>query len=83
MTRSNEMRTVCRAIDTVIESKGAHSTYIVMTDDYFKSFRFPQLLHDTRDNRLLVGDEYIVITCANGYAYYVNITMDSAIAACA
>ena len=39
----------------------------------------------TRENGnvLYAGREYMVITCSNGYKYYVNVTADSPLAAAA
>ncbi|MBE5799366.1 MAG: hypothetical protein E7321_05375 [Clostridiales bacterium] len=64
-------------------ASGANVEHLHMTAEYLSGFRFPELLHDNRDNPLLPGDDYLVITCRNGYQYYVNVTADSALTACA
>ena len=57
--------------------------FIVMNDGYLKNLKCPELVRDSRGNRLFVGDWYVVITCNNGYRYFVNVTADSVTAMCA
>lgn len=33
--------------------------------------------------RLVLGDWYVVVTCVNGYKYYVNVSFDSSVWMCA
>ena len=49
----------------------------------FSEFRFPELLHDSRGNRLIPGDLYVIAICNTDYKYYINITGDSVLTAAA
>lgn len=49
----------------------------------FEQFSFPELIHDSNGNSLVPGDLYAIVTCNNGYRYYINITGTSVLAACA
>ena len=71
-------------IDTLIQqTSGARCGYRIMDDEYISSLPYPQLVRDNNGNPLIPGDQYMIITCANGYLYYVNITGDSVLTACA
>ena len=71
-------------IDALIKrTSGAHCRYFVMNDEYMSGIRYPELVRDNNGNRLITGEQYMVITCANGYMYYVNISGDSVLTACA
>ena len=70
-------------IDTLIQrTSGARCRYIVMDDQYMSDLACVQLACDNNGNRLVTGNEYMIITCANGYRYYVDITWDSVLTAC-
>ena len=64
-------------------TSGAHCRYFVMDDEYLSNLAYPELSRDNNGNRLMAGDQYMIITCANGYLYYVNISGDSVLTACA
>ena len=71
-------------IDELIQrTSGAHCRYFVMDDEYMSNLAYPELSRDNNGNQLIPGDQYMVITCANGYKYYVNISGDSVLTACA
>ncbi|MBQ7052336.1 MAG: hypothetical protein IJN79_06030 [Clostridia bacterium] len=71
-------------IDALIQrTSGAHCRYFVMDDEYLSNLAYPELSRDNNGNRLMAGDQYMIITCANGYLYYVNISGDSVLTACA
>lgn len=61
----------------------AHCEYMVMTEDYIKELIFPELVRDARGNLLIPGDQYMVMIASNGYKYYVNVSGDSLLTACA
>lgn len=42
-----------------------------------------QVLHDVNGYNLNPDDTYAVVICENGYRYYINITGDSILTACA
>ncbi|MBR6570414.1 MAG: hypothetical protein IKK75_08185 [Clostridia bacterium] len=60
----------------------AHCTYMIVDDAYIAGLRYPELVRDSRGNRLISGDQYMIVTCPNGYQYYINITGDSVLTAC-
>lgn len=71
-------------IDALIQrTSGAHCRYFVMDDEYLSNLAYPELSRDNNGNRLIAGDQYMIITCANGYLYYINISGDSVLTACA
>ena len=71
-------------IDALIQrTSGAHCRYFVMDDEYLSNLPYPELSRDNNGNRLMAGDQYMIITCANGYLYYINISGDSVLTACA
>ena len=71
-------------IDALIRrTSGAGCRYFVMDDEYLSGIRYPQLVRDNNGNQLFPGDRYMIITCANGHRYYVNISGDSVLTACA
>lgn len=61
----------------------AKCEYLVMDEAYIASLEYPDLASDNHGDPLCLGDAYMVITCANGYKYYINVTADSPYAACA
>ena len=63
--------------------KGMTCHYFTMTAEYIQGLRFPQLVRDNRGNQLIPGDSYMIVTCSNGYKYYVNVSGDSVVTACA
>lgn len=69
--------------DILTNEKKMACLFIVMNDGYLKSLECPELVRDSRGNQLFVGDWYVVITCHNGYRYFVNVTADSVTAMCA
>lgn len=69
--------------DILIKEKNMGCVFVVMDDDYLNALECPELVRDSRGNRLFVGDWYVVIVCNNGYRYYVNVTADSVITMCA
>lgn len=83
-THHQKMYAAAQRIDELIcDLSGAHCEYRVMDAAYVQTMTFPELTVDNRGNRLFVGDQYMVITCANACKYYVNVTADSVLAACA
>lgn len=61
----------------------AHCVYHVMDREYMSCLAFPQLAHDNHGTHLRIGDEYMIVTCETGYRYYINVTADSPLTACA
>lgn len=78
------MHHTATGIDAILSATAkARCRYLVMTQEYMAALPFPALCHDNRGNPLLIGDAYMVITCENGHKYYVNVTADSPLTACA
>lgn len=78
------MQFAAQSISEIMQrTSGAKCAYLVMDEAYMSSLAMPQYSADNRGHRLMVGDQYMVITCANGYPYYVNVSADSVMAACA
>lgn len=42
-----------------------------------RAIKHPDITTDVRGNRLIEGDEYIVVFCQNGHTYFINVTGDS------
>lgn len=61
----------------------ARCHYVVMDEEYISNLAYPDIARDMRGNRLIANDEYMIVTCPNGYKYYVNVSGDSALTACA
>lgn len=61
----------------------AKCEYYIMDDEYLSQLAYPELSHDNHGNRLIKGCAYMIITVSNGYKYYVNVTADSVLTACA
>lgn len=61
----------------------AHCEYRIMNSDFLENLSFPELTCDNRGNRLMKGDAYMIVTAPNGYPYYINVTADSPLTACA
>ena len=69
--------------ELILRTSGARCGYRVMDDEYIAALPYPQLVRDNNGNPLIPGDRYMIITCANGYRYHVNISGDSVLTACA
>lgn len=65
------------------DEKCMSCAFYVMDKGYYSSLAYPQLSADNRGNQLAIGDWYVIITCANGHKYYVNVSHDSVITMCA
>lgn len=63
--------------------KGMACRFYVMDKGYYRNLACPQLSCDNRGHALAVGDWYVIISCSNGYKYYVNVTCDSVVTMCA
>jgi hypothetical protein len=63
-------------------SDGKSCRFMILTQEEYETFEHPEIMHSTRGHNLLVGDWYVVVTCRNGYKYYVNVTADSIITMC-
>lgn len=63
--------------------KGMTCAFYIMDKRYYDSLALPQFSADNRGHRLIVGDWYVIVTCANGYKYYINVTADSVVSMCA
>ena len=71
-------------IDSLVNTLSkARCEYLIVDDAYLSTLDHPNLASDNHGEPLLIGDAYMVITCANGYKYYINVTADSPYAACA
>ena len=68
----------------LLGEKGMRCEYATMTAEYVQGLRFPELVRDSRGNPLIPGDQYMIVTCRDGgYKYYVNVSGDSVVTACA
>lgn len=67
----------------LLREKGMYCCFAVMTEDIRNSHQFPELIRDHNGALLIDGDEYVIVTCGNGYRYYINVTGDSVITMCA
>lgn len=63
--------------------KGMNCRFYVMDKTYYGNLAYPQLSADNRGHSLVVGDWYVIVTCSNGYKYYVNVSGDSVVTMCA
>lgn len=63
--------------------KGMTSVFYVMDNRYYKNLALPQFSADNRGHQLVVGDWYVIVTCGDGYKYYINVTADSVVTMCA
>lgn len=80
----NQMRFAANKITEIIDATSkAKCEYRVMDDEYIGMLAIPQLSQDNHGHCLFAGDAYMIITCSNGYKYYINVTADSVLAACA
>lgn len=80
----SQMEIAAMRIDGLLNHQSkAHCEYLVMDETYMGTLVIPEFARDSRGNPLLIGDQYMVVTCANGYKYYINVTADSVLAACA
>ena len=57
--------------------------FYIMDNRYYGQLAMPQFSADNRGNPLVVGDWYVIVTCADGWKYYINVTLDSIITMCA
>ena len=62
--------------------EGKSCDFYVMDKTYYDSLN-PELVRDNRGNALVIGDWYVIVTCANGYKYFINVTGDSVMTMCA
>lgn len=63
--------------------KGMTCAFYVMDKRYYNDLACPEFSADNRGNQLIIGDWYVIVTCSNGYKYYINVTCDSVITMCA
>lgn len=63
--------------------KGMTCVFYVMDKRYYDNLALPQFSADNRGNQLVIGDWYVIVTCSNGYPYYINVTADSVVTMCA
>ena len=63
--------------------KGMTCVFYVMDNRYYKNLALPQFSADNRGHQLVVGDWYVIVTCGDGYKYYINVTADSVVTMCA
>ena len=63
--------------------KGMTCVFYVMDKRYYENLALPQFSADNRGHQLVVGDWYVIVTCGNGYKYYINVTADSVVSMCA
>lgn len=78
------LRAVTDHIDAIFRStSGARCACQLMDETYIAALKYPTLTRDNHGAMLRPGSLYMVITCANGYAYYVDVTGDSILTACA
>ena len=61
----------------------ARCEYLIMDAAHLNSPSLSELSCDNRGNRLIEGDAYMIVTCSNGCKYYINVTADSVLTACA
>ena len=61
----------------------SHCEYRIMDGDSLEGLTAPELTCDNRGNRLVKDDAYMIVTCSNGCKYYINVTADSVLTACA
>ena len=79
-----KMYAVAAYIDDLLNALcQSHCEYRIMDSDFLESLTAPELACDNRGNRLVKGDAYMVVTAPNGYSYYINVTADSPLTACA
>ena len=78
------MTTVALQLSNVLNvTSGAHCEYKAMTVTDIVHL-LPHIMHTDNNNYpLRVGREYMIIICPNGYRYYVDVTYDSPLTACA
>ena len=67
----------------LLDNKGMHCYFRVVSEAYIKGFTYPELVRDNRGHELIPGDEYVVVVCQNGYQYHINVTDDSVVTMCA
>lgn len=79
----NLMHDTARKITELIDGLcKAKCEYRIMDDNYIGLLPIPQLSQDNHGHCLVAGDAYMIITCSNGYKYYINVTADSVLTAC-
>lgn len=57
--------------------------FYIMTKAYYDKLSCPQLAADNHGHALVIGDWYVIVTCSNGYKYYINVSHDSVVTMCA
>lgn len=78
------MAVTAKKIDSLVNTLSkAHCEYLIVSGAYLDTLEYPSLACDNHGEPIRVGDAYMVITCANGYKYYINVTADSPYTACA
>lgn len=65
------------------QAKDMTCTFYVMDEHYYNNLAYPELSCDSRGNMLIVGDWYVIVRCANGCLYYINVSHDSVVTMCA
>ncbi len=70
---------------SLILQRGKNMTcvFYVMDARYYRNLARPELSADNRGHQLMIGDWYVIVTCSNGYKYYINVTRDSVVTMCA
>lgn len=78
------MHNAANQLDILLQqSSNARCEFFIMDEEHINSFTYPELVRCSRGNRLFVGHWYMILTAPNGYNYYVNVTGDSVLTACA
>ena len=84
MTHFMRVDNAMRYLSQILHDNGFKGCHLYQWEkDDFKKFSFPDLLCDQKGNRLIPGDWYVIIRCVNDYLYFVNVSGDSVLTACA
>lgn len=67
----------------LLNEKDMNCEFYVMDERYYNNLDHPELSADNRGNRLVIGDWYVIVTCSDGYKYYINVSHDSVLTMCA
>ena len=74
----------CEYMTAILQAnKHMYCSFVVLDEADIACHPFPELLRDSRGNRLIPGDQYVIVTCQNDYRYYINVTADSVVTMCA
>lgn len=56
--------------------------FYVMDKGYINNLAYPEMSADNHGDRLRIGKWYVIVKCANGHLYYVDVTEDSVVTMC-